>query len=211
MYCYGSQWQPIFDDFKRLGVVYHQGLPEDLEMLFPPWVRPGLSILDDLMLEASQSPQVTSLHMLTRSMHHMDLFAITLMQNLYPGGRQQTTQNRNYHYTVLFRNPADMHYVKVLGNRWMGDSRGFWELYKKTHRTTLRVSFDRQPSENRRCHSFPNTPVGRRPATHHCLATGHSMMMRRQRGGTLHQRADLQRRLGNQSERLRESTRRIRW
>ena len=129
VYCYGSQWQPIFDDFKRLGVVYHQGLPEDLETLFPPWARPGLLILDDLMLEVAQSPQVTQL--LTRSTHHMDLFAITLMQNLHTGGRQQTTQNRNYHYTVLFRNPADTRYVKALGNRWMGDSRGFWELYKK--------------------------------------------------------------------------------
>ena len=85
-------------------------------------------ILDDLMQEAVQSPQVTQL--LTRGTHHLELFAITLMQNLYPGGREQATQNRNYHYTVLFRNPADTRYVKALGNRWMGDSQAFWELYK---------------------------------------------------------------------------------
>lgn len=129
VYCYGSPWQPIFERFKTLGVRFHRGLPDDLDTLFPPHQRPGLLILDDLMLEAVQSPSVTQL--LTRGTHHLDLFAITLTQNLYPGGREQTSQNRNYHYTVLFRNPADTRYVKALGNRWMGDSQGFWELYKK--------------------------------------------------------------------------------
>ena len=129
VYCYGSPWQPIFEDFQALGVIFHPNLPDDLETLFPPEARPGMLILDDLMQEAVQSPQVTQL--LTRGTHHLELFAITLMQNLYPGGREQATQNRNYHYTVLFRNPADTRYVKALGNRWMGDSQAFWELYKK--------------------------------------------------------------------------------
>ena len=65
-----------------------------------------------LMQEVVQSPQVTQL--LTRGTHHLELFAITLMQNLYPGGREQTTQNRNYHYTVLFRNPL----TPVTSKRW---------------------------------------------------------------------------------------------
>ena len=119
LYCYGSDWQPgTFDNFKNLGVQFHQGLPPlPLSDAFPPDKRPGLLILDDLMQETA------------RSTHHLNLFAITLAQNLYPGGKDQATQNRNYHYTVLFKNPADTRYVKALGNRWLGDSRTFYHLY----------------------------------------------------------------------------------
>ena len=100
VYCSGSHWQPIFDDFQTLGVIFRPSFSDDLEALFPPLARPGMLILDDIMQEAFQSPQVTQL--LTRSTHHLELFAITLMQNLYLGGREQATPNRNYHYTVLF-------------------------------------------------------------------------------------------------------------
>lgn len=129
VYCYGSTWQPLFDQFRALGVHFHRGIPDDISELFPPAQRPGMLILDDLMQEISKSPQVTQL--LTRDTHHLELFAITLSQNLYPGGREQASQNRNYHYTVLFKNPADTRYVKALGNRWLGNSQAFWELYQK--------------------------------------------------------------------------------
>ena len=36
VYCYGSPWQPIFNDFQALGVIFHPNLPDDLETLFPP-------------------------------------------------------------------------------------------------------------------------------------------------------------------------------
>lgn len=130
VYCYGSNWQPIFEDFRDLGVVFYKGLPEgEMTELFPVSQRPGLLMLDDLMVEASKSRDMTQL--LTRDTHHSDLFTITLCQNLYPGGREQVSQNRNYHYAVLFKNPADTRYVKALGNRWLGDSQAFWEIYKR--------------------------------------------------------------------------------
>ena len=133
VYCYGSSWQPIFDHFQALGVHFHQGLPEEILALFPPQQRPGMLILDDLMQDMTKSSDVTQL--LTRDTHHLDLFAITLSQNLYPGGREQATQNRNYHYTVLFKNPADTRYVKALGNQWLGNSQAFWQLYQKATQT----------------------------------------------------------------------------
>ena len=46
-------------------------------------------------------------------------------------GRDQATQNRNYHYTVLFKNPDGARYVKALGNKWLGNSQAFWQLYQK--------------------------------------------------------------------------------
>ena len=51
--------------------------------------------------------------LLTCDTHYLDLFAITLLQNLYSGGWEQATQNHNYHYTVLFKNPADTRNVKA--------------------------------------------------------------------------------------------------
>ena len=130
LYCYGSSWQPVFTDFETLGVEFHQGLPPlPLSETFPESQRPGLLILDDLMQETAKSEDMS--HVLTRDTHHLNLFAITLSQNLYPGGKEQATQNRNYHYTVLFKNPADTRYVKALGNRWTGDSKSFFHVYQK--------------------------------------------------------------------------------
>ena len=103
MYCYGSHWQLIFDDLQTLGVIFHPNLPNELETLFPPSARPGMLILGDLMQEAAQSPQVTQL--LTCGTHHLELFAITLMQNLYPGGREQATQNHNSITQYCFKIP----------------------------------------------------------------------------------------------------------
>ena len=145
VYCYGSSWQPIFEHFRALGVHFQPGLPEDVAGLFPTHQeRPGLLILDDLMQESAKSPQITQL--LTRGTHHLELFTITLSQNLYPGGREQASQNRNYHYMVLFKNPADTRYVKALGNRWLGDSRAFWEVYQQaTHRPFGYLVIDHHP------------------------------------------------------------------
>ena len=78
-------WQPIFDRFRALGVHFQPGLPEDMASLFPSsQARPGLLILADLMQESTKSPQITQL--LTRGTHHLELFTITLLQNLYAGG-----------------------------------------------------------------------------------------------------------------------------
>lgn len=94
VYCYGGgQWQPVFDKFKALGVEFHQGLPEDVALLFPPSSRPGLVVLDDLMKESAKSDGVSEL--LTRLSHHLDLFVIALSQNLFGGGKEQASQNRN--------------------------------------------------------------------------------------------------------------------
>ena len=46
--------------------------------------RLAMLILDDLMQESAKSPQIIQL--LMRSSHHLDLFTITLLQNLYSGG-----------------------------------------------------------------------------------------------------------------------------
>lgn len=130
LYCHGTDHPPLVEPFTKLGVTFHQGLPPlPLSDTFTLKDRPGLLVLDDLMQETAKSEDM--LHVLTRDTHHLNLFAITLNQNLYPGGKHQATQNRNYHYTVLFKNPADTRYVKALGNRWTGDAAGFFQVYQK--------------------------------------------------------------------------------
>ena len=71
LYCYGSAWQPIFNQFQEMGVQFHEGLPDNMEDLCPPETRPGLTIMDDLMHVSSKSSQVTNL--LTKGKHHLDL------------------------------------------------------------------------------------------------------------------------------------------
>ena len=107
-----------------------RGLPEvDLEELFPPQKGTGMIIFDDLMQEVSKSSEITNL--LSRVTHHLGLFAICVAQNLFAGGKEQAGQNRNYHYTVLLKNPADASYMKSLGNRWLGDFNSFFQIYKR--------------------------------------------------------------------------------
>ena len=60
---------------------------------------------------------------------------IVVTQNLYALGEHSVGMNRDYHYTILFRNPADTRYIKTLGHRWMGDAKRFMPLYERA--TTL--------------------------------------------------------------------------
>ena len=106
----GQLGSRFFNQFQEMGVQFHKGLPDNMEALCTPETRPGLIIMDDLMHVSSKSSQVTNL--LTKGTHHLDLFAISLLQNLFHSGREQAGQNRNYHYTVLFKNPADTRYIK---------------------------------------------------------------------------------------------------
>ena len=49
----------------------------------------------------------------------------------YPREREQAIQKHNYHYMVLLRNHVNTRYAKALGNRWLGDSLAFWQMYQK--------------------------------------------------------------------------------
>lgn len=70
VYCYGSQWQPIFEKFQETGVTFHEGLPESLENIFDKMDKPCLLIVDDLMSE-SQKKQLME-NMATKGVHHED-------------------------------------------------------------------------------------------------------------------------------------------
>ena len=49
VYCYGSSWQNGFDELDRdHGIVFHTGIPENIQSSFNENEKPGILILDDL-------------------------------------------------------------------------------------------------------------------------------------------------------------------
>jgi hypothetical protein len=77
-----------------------EGLPQLTD------IKPfDLIVLDDLMMEAAKSEEVTALF--TRAVHHLPCFLILLTQNLFLQSKEARTRHLNTHYLVLFKNPRD--------------------------------------------------------------------------------------------------------
>ena len=114
VYCYGSQWQPIFNVLEQEhDVDFIQGIPEgDIGQSFQLRDKPGLIILDDLMNDAKQSDNVVDLF--TKGTHNHDVSCIFICQNPFPGGKHGRTISLNTHYVVLFKNPRDSRGVRSL-------------------------------------------------------------------------------------------------
>lgn len=100
LYCYG-EWQPLFETWQGPDVQFVQGIPDDLYEGFDG--QPGLLILDDLMAECRQNPDVEKLF--TRGTHHRQLTVVKMTQNMFCAG--QRTESLNTHYMVVFKNPRD--------------------------------------------------------------------------------------------------------
>jgi len=102
-YCYGS-WQKGFEILKKLGIKFHEGVPQG--SLLPKWFpKGGILILDDLMNEDSSDKNV--LELFTKHSHHQQITVIYLCQDLFPTGKFAKTISRNAHYIVAFKNPRD--------------------------------------------------------------------------------------------------------
>jgi hypothetical protein len=74
-----------------------------------------LIVLDDLMMEAAKSEEVTALF--TRAVHHLPCFLIFLTQNLFLQSKESRTRHLNTHYLVLFKNPRDASAVAHLSRQ----------------------------------------------------------------------------------------------
>ena len=92
------------------GFVLIEGLPQLSD------IRPNdLVVLDDLMVEASKSEEVTALF--TRAVHHLPCFLIFLTQNLFMQSKEARTRHLNTHYLVLFKNPRDASAISHLSSQ----------------------------------------------------------------------------------------------
>ena len=125
MYCYGAP-QPAY--FAKLAsecpcrITFQKGLPEEYG---DEANSPMLYVLDDLMYEASKSPEV--LNAFIKGSHHSNISICFLSQCFfYPGLRPLSL---NSHYMCLFKNPREMQVIRNLGvqmtgkkSQWLEDS-----------------------------------------------------------------------------------------
>ena len=123
VWCYG-EWQPLYNNLIRLGVVFIEGLPDigDWDINIP-----RLCILDDLMSETNES--VTKLF--TKGSHHRNVSVIQIVQNLFGKNKEHRTISLNSHYLVVFKNPRDKSQVVHLGKQMFpGQGQYVNEAYK---------------------------------------------------------------------------------
>ena len=151
LWCYGIE--AAKPDIK--GVVFHNGLPTVKDIK-----RQDMVILDDLMHESGKSNDVTA--MFTRCVHHLRIFLVMIVQNLFHQNKEARTRHLNTHYIVLFKSPRDCSAVQALARQmYPGCSRFLTDAYRdatqKPH-TYLLLDFQQETQDKERVltHIFPD-------------------------------------------------------
>ncbi len=128
VWCY-AQWQGLYSEIQASfpQVEFVQGLPDNIMQQWQP-DKTNLLILDDLM--AQMDERVAQLY--TQGSHHLNLSVITVLQNLFPKGKDPRTVSLNAHYIVLFKNPRDCLQVATLGAQmYPGNGNKLLRAYKQ--------------------------------------------------------------------------------
>ena len=109
IWCYG-EWQLGYNQLKREGVIFTEGLPKVEE-----WStnKRRLVILDDLMSETDD--RVTKLF--TKGSHHRNISVMYIVQNLFGKNKEQRTISLNSHYLVVFKNHRDASQITHLAKQ----------------------------------------------------------------------------------------------
>ncbi len=124
-------WQPLYDELLKLyDIKFVEGIPESLnDDNLLPTDKANLLILDDMMSEASGNAQVQKVF--TQFVHHRNLSAIYIVQNLLSQGKSSRTISLNTNYLILFRNPCNANQVMVLGRQmYPTNVKYFMECYQ---------------------------------------------------------------------------------
>ncbi len=94
-------WQPLYDNVLKLyDIKFVQGIPESLnddDLL--PVTKPNLLIVDDLMQQASANSELQ--RVFTQYVHHRNLSAIYIVQNLFVQGKSSRTISLNANYMIV--------------------------------------------------------------------------------------------------------------
>lgn len=91
--------------------------------------EPMLVVIDDLMDEAMNSLAVSQLF--TKGVHHQNISAILLTQNIYNPGKYSRNISLNSSFYVLFRNLRDMQQINRFFQQMCGNnSRTLQDVYK---------------------------------------------------------------------------------
>ena len=110
VYCYGDP-QGCFSDMQLEGIHFHKGIPKNIRSLFPKNLRPGILMLDNLMLHFSEDQQV--LDFFTKGSHHNDVTCIYRRKNCFRLGNSPGS----FHYVVAYKNPRDFVGVRNLAQK----------------------------------------------------------------------------------------------
>jgi len=99
----GKNYNPKYD--------YIEGVPDDFSFV----EKNSVVVIDDLMQEVKESAIVTSLF--TKLSHHKNVFVIYITQNFFNQSKEEVTRRRNCQYIVLFKNPADVRQIQIIGSQ----------------------------------------------------------------------------------------------
>jgi hypothetical protein len=133
LYCYGSVWQPMFDDIQHnvKNICFHEDLPTKAELL-DIYRDNGhfICVLDDLMSERANSVEVEQFVCI--GSHHLNVTIICLIQNLFQKGKVMRTLSLNTHYFVLYKNRRDQEQIQRFGSQvFPQQSKYFLDAYRK--------------------------------------------------------------------------------
>lgn len=106
VWCYGEP-QLAHGAFKKenptLDVLFHRGLPENIDDLLSESGAPNVVVIDDLMTDVNTFVS----DLFTKGSHHKNISVILILQHIFPPNAQSRTISLNSHYMVLFKNPRD--------------------------------------------------------------------------------------------------------
>jgi len=117
MYAYKA-WQPIYEEMEQTvrNIEFLEGLPtkEDLKILSEQGDHTIL-ILDDLLMEATQSLEILSLF--TTFVHHYRISTILILQNLFTNAKYMRCISLNTQYFLLFKTSRDKQQISTFARQ----------------------------------------------------------------------------------------------
>ncbi|MES9880476.1 MAG: hypothetical protein ABW185_06290 [Sedimenticola sp.] len=132
VYCYGSTWQPIFDDMLKTkpDIIFKVGVPSvgELETFTADQTHTCL-VLDDLMCEINSTSGVEKIW--TVHSHHLRMTVIFLTHNLFPKSPAARSISLNTKYFVLFKNHRDALQIQHFSRQiYPNQSKFFMKAYQ---------------------------------------------------------------------------------
>lgn len=121
IYCYKS-WQPSYDQMKLndRSIIFNEGI-YDMSRLKS--TNTNLIILDDLMFECINNPDI--LNLFTVGTHHTNTSVFFLTQNIFSKGKFTRDLSLNSNYIICFKNPRDQLQIQVLARQMFGTKSKF--------------------------------------------------------------------------------------
>ncbi len=122
-----TSFQPMYTQLQKTNesIKFVKGLPDSFEdeNLFPP-DQNHLVILDDVIFQASDHPEVVKIF--TQYRHHRNMSVMMLTQNVFHQGKHSRTISLNSNYLVLFKTPRDKLQIKILAHQMFPSQKTFF-------------------------------------------------------------------------------------